>query len=743
MSMGISLQFVILHTFNGVFMLNWLKRKFGSQNPSSIHSQVEASEKDYGVLLYEQLVSHIQVERNNFDWRNSNKKTGLPSNPAITRRIEEVLDNLDEYFENVEVERNAKGKGTVIRLTKYQYQGLPKEYIRKDEDWFGAKTLSRFVAGKGAHADTSEVFDYVSLFLGYPSFDGFKNPEKLTSKAKVEDSQVGESPKSDSEKPEIEIGGDKPIPKLYKSLAVALLLLVCLIAGGLVINKMVGKGECTTEKGLLSAMVMDFLPKENDAFSRRLIKELRARVTEATPLRVLSGDKYVDTKSPAYPQEVESSCQLHCLGKGVVIYGDLESGFGFVDCQIDVINLRRGDSVITENHYYLKDPGTYKFNLPQRATLVADFVWALLYYHLGKDQMTVSMLDRLLENDSGKVDGTFLSSVYLLLGNAHMHLGNYILAMNAYENISQIDNNIGIASQNKVICQELLRSEFMAMLEENSDSAYNAQKHRIDSSSSSKIVDSASFAGFSGNNAADLASLSGRTDTVENLNGKQDPKLSPIPNRGLRKPSVSGFSEPSVAGFTKPQVLTLDPISILKTDSIPTLNLNGTNAAVRQPSRFHFVSELQTEVKPAFVSPTGVVVVSSSALSADEIKIDVRTVSPNLKKILSKLELDPFGLLGKAEELKFAELDGGMVWKEHVCLGCAVPKGGWELFQFRVEYDFAPFCLAGLKLTGFDKDNNKLFTEYVLRHSLIDTFGKDVILASVKKIYTDKEGADK
>lgn len=441
--------------------------------------------------LHAALIAFIKANKEQFAWGTSSSETGLPSYSEIAKRIDEVLENLEKTYEGVEIER----KNGACKLTYATFDGTKKSFTRERDlvSWFDTITINRFIKLEGASAaeNKSPIFDYISLFLGYSGFIGFKHNHRLGSDV-IEElnpaAAIGGRLLEQDHQKELTTTLKDRILALVQSKATrrlvffGFLLTIALFSTVLIRNSVVANGECSSEQQLLSAIVMDFDQDKKEPFSTRLVNELRYKATKERPLRVLSGSVHVNTKLPDFQDQVDRICADNCFKTGVVVYGDLEEEFEYIDCQIEVRNLIRADSLVIEEHYFLKDPGNFRFNVPKTASFVADFVWSLLYYFQREDLMAEALLKKLLTTERTDFDESFRSSILLLWGNSLAHRGEFSKALEIYQQIPSTFTNFMIVEHNIGFLRRIM--EISSHLNQNSS---------IDSLLASLGIESADF----------------------------------------------------------------------------------------------------------------------------------------------------------------------------------------------------------------------------------------------------------
>ena len=405
--------------------------------------------------LRQELISHIHSQSHLFTTYGKNPETGLPGWEEITTVVEKQLFELGSHYSGVTV----SFRGDVPTLTYPSKNGQKRSAEGKRGAWFHSVTIKRFLLRlwNAEREKMTSTYDLVSLYLGFAGFDGFKDGDKLAALTLLEE-KIEENPREGQESNvEINIKLRRAIFNwTFSKKGLGTILLVFGVVTALSIVWILSieqrKNECNSEKESTSAIIMEFDKEGKEPFSTRLINEIRGRVTQSHPLRVLFGQNFIDTRSSNFKQDVEEVCQSNCFGKGVIVYGNFEGEFEFVDCHVETRNLTKNDLVVSETHYYIKDPGGYNFNIPKRASIVADFIWALLNYYDNKEETAISLLGSLLATSDESLEESFVSSVHLLIGNSYLHLGDFNAAIEEYQKVSQTDQNWDIAKQNLDLC---------------------------------------------------------------------------------------------------------------------------------------------------------------------------------------------------------------------------------------------------------------------------------------------------
>jgi hypothetical protein len=632
--------------------------------------------------LHAALIAFIKANKEQFAWGTSSSETGLPSYSEIAKRIDEVLESLEKTYEGVETER----KNGSCKLTFATFDGTKRSFTRERDlvSWFDTITINRFIKLEGASAaeNKSPIFDYISLFLGYSGFIGFKHDHRLGSGV-IEElnpaAAIGERLLEQDHQKELTTTLKDRILTLVQSKATrrlvffGFLLTIALFSTLLIRNSVVANAECNSERQLLSAIVMNFDQSGDEPFSTRLVNELRAKATNEMPLRVVSGDSYINTKSSTFKQDIKEACEDRCFSKGVVIYGNMEKEYGFVDCQIDVANLKRNDSIITEDHFYLKDPGSFAFSLPERATLVANFVWALLYYIEGEDHSTATILEGLLVDTTGTLDKSFQSSLFLLLGNAYAHLGEFESALSAYSSVSSTDRNASLADHNSEICKYLLQPQTN---EFDQDSTAIAEEPL-----SSSLKDAKNQSNDVKDNPITISPEPLQT-RLDPANGKRD-----HPSEEKEESNISRFRWTSNACRNMEQKFLIDHSELFRF----------------QRNKIHgdfldFCVDLQTDY---------------------------------LERVMKRVEITPLGIL-KGNPLKLDTLFGEIAIL-NICQKCRTSESECEI-KFSFQGQWGQFVLAGFNIVAFDKSDQWVGRGSVFWECLLQEFGSKTLTTAASQL---------
>lgn len=343
--------------------------------------------------------------------------------------------------------------------------------------------------------------------------------------------------------------------------ALSIVILIVLLAtfqsrGG----NLADNGHCNDKAKKI--LVANFEKSKEDPFSLRLINELRYHDKIGNEIDVLGLSSYINSAQDNWEQYIDSLSGEKCLDSGLVVFGDLRSDIGLLDCHVSLKNLRREDSVQIRGHFYISDPGHVKANIPDRVKLVSDFIYGILYYYEGESNVSRDIFSRIVSTDSLKHFSELQEACWVFLGNIHAKNEEFGKSRDAYDQALSYNPQSRIAMRNLQVVASMANAQSQRLaVGQTQDSSDMRNRLPIEYVSEESVDLSDSLEKmYRGDDSTYLArnenpiSQDTNNDKVELSNGI----LSPAKNDAFISP-ISNSKDSSDDGF--PKILTNDTIT--------------------------------------------------------------------------------------------------------------------------------------------------------------------------------------
>ncbi|OJJ20276.1 hypothetical protein BKI52_17570 [marine bacterium AO1-C] len=140
---------------------------------------------------------------------------------------------------------------------------------------------------------------------------------------------------------------------------------------------------CKSQGKQLQVDIAHFTPNKSQGFAIRLTKVINTKLSPSYSHLVNTDiyDKYLLQNANAKQRKIEVAKVVNrfCDYKGIVVYGLRDQAGKSLDCWIDIQNLKR-----SAEHQLSEPPSPIKFNIPEHATYVSDFILGIIKLYLGK-----------------------------------------------------------------------------------------------------------------------------------------------------------------------------------------------------------------------------------------------------------------------------------------------------------------------------------------------------------------------